>query len=70
VTRSILIESTRWKPDTSGGGMDTTLLLRGATKTISSDFERFKDRLLAAAKFSTRVISVPHDPEFTAGIVR
>jgi len=38
--------------------MDTALLLHGATTTISPDFHRFKDKLLAATHFSTLLISV------------
>ena len=50
--------------------MDTALLLRGAMETISTDFERFKDKLFAATHFSTLAISVAHDPTLTAGIIK
>ena len=54
-------------PGTSRGGMDTALLLYGATNT---DFDRFKDMLLAAAHFSTLAISETYDPALTAGIIK
>ena len=50
--------------------MAIDLLLRGATKTISTDFDRFKDKLLAVAHFSTLVISVVHVPALAAGMIR
>ena len=50
--------------------MDTSLLLRGATKTISTDFDRFNDKLLAAAHSSTLAISVAYDPALAAGTIK
>ena len=50
--------------------MDTALLLRGVTMTISTDFDRFKDKFLAAAHFSTLAISVANDPALVAGIIK
>ena len=50
--------------------MNTALLLRGATKTISTDYERFKDKLLATAHFSTLAISVAQNPTLTAGTIK
>ena len=50
--------------------MDTAILLHGATKTISTAIERFKDKLLAAAHFSTWAISATHDPALTVGIIK
>jgi len=51
-------------------GIDTSRLLHGATNTISTDFKRFKDKLLAAIHFSPLVMSVVHLSTCTAGIIK
>ena len=45
-------------------------LLRSAAKTISTDLDRFRVWLLAAAHFSTPVIYAAHDSALTAGMIK
>ena len=60
-TPSALIESTPVMLGTAGGGMATTLQLRGITNTISIDLLRMIARLFLVAQMPKLSISAEQD---------
>jgi hypothetical protein len=65
-----LIDSNRSVPQTAGGGTTRARLLRGDTKTISTDFFLFNGNLFSRAHFTTWAISAAKDWLLEAEIMR